>query len=53
MISYEIQQKVAPIQAFQVDQIIKRIKLFDTRSRIYHVHFHNLPVCFVVKMNIQ
>lgn len=42
--SLHVRQKVAPIQAYQVDQISRRIALFDLRTKIYRQNFKKLAV---------
>lgn len=42
--SLHVRQKVAPIQAYQVDQISRRIQLFDLRTKIYRQNFKKLPI---------
>ena len=38
-----VKQTVAPIQAYQVDLIKKRISMFDLRTKLYHENFMKSP----------
>jgi dynein heavy chain, axonemal len=40
----QVRQAIAPIQAYQVDLIRKRISLFDFRCKLYREQFRKLPV---------
>lgn len=42
--SLHVRQKVAPIQEYQVDQISKRIALFNIRTKVYRQQFKKLAV---------
>lgn len=39
-----VKQEIAPVQAYQVDLISKRITLFDFRVNLYRENFKELPV---------
>lgn len=39
-----MKQVVAPIQAYQVDLIGKRVMLFEARTKLYRTHFRNQSV---------
>lgn len=46
--SLYVKQAIAPIQAYQVDLIKKRISLFDLRSKLYRENFKKLAVSQVM-----
>lgn len=39
-----VKQKIASVQAYQVDLIKKRIQMFDLRSKLFHEKFTRMPV---------
>lgn len=51
-LSVLVKQNVAPIQAYQVDLIKKRITLFDIRTRLYQENFVRSPVFNVPCPNV-
>jgi dynein heavy chain, axonemal len=47
----QVRQAIAPIQAYQVDLIRKRISLFDFRCKLYRDQFRKLPVSAIAVNN--
>lgn len=47
-----VKQNTAPVQAYQVDLIRKRIMLFDLRTRLYHENFLKQPFFSVPCPNV-
>lgn len=46
-IAIQVKQKIAPIQCYQVDLIIKRIILFDKRMELYRLNFKTMKFFIV------
>jgi dynein heavy chain, axonemal len=42
-LSVQVKQTIAPIQAYQVDLVKRRISMFDSRTKLYHEKFLKLP----------
>jgi dynein heavy chain, axonemal len=47
-----VKAKIAPVQAYQVDLIKKRISLFDLRTKLYHEKFMKSPIFSVPCINV-
>lgn len=45
-LALQVKQQIAPIKAYQVEQIGKRISHFDLTMQSYRENFRQLPVSF-------
>lgn len=47
-----VKQRIAPVQAYQVDLIKKRISMFDLQTKLYHENFMRAPFFRVPCLNV-